>query len=38
MACCSVSGAHKMLRRVEKNLFFEQAIYLVLFASNSGGV
>jgi hypothetical protein len=27
-----------MLHRVEINLFFEQAIYLVLFASNSGGV
>jgi hypothetical protein len=24
--------------RVETNLFFEQAIYLVLFASNAGGV
>jgi hypothetical protein len=27
-----------MLNRVEVNLFFEQAVYLVLFASNAGGV
>ena len=27
-----------MLRRVERNLFFEQSLYLVLFASSAGGV
>jgi hypothetical protein len=27
-----------MLRRVERNVFFEQSLYLVLFASSAGGV
>jgi hypothetical protein len=27
-----------MRQRVESNLFFEQAMYLVLFASNAGGI
>jgi hypothetical protein len=27
-----------MTARVEINLFFEQGLYLVLFASNAGGV
>ena len=27
-----------MLLRVEINLFFEQALYLMLFASNAGGI
>jgi hypothetical protein len=28
----------KMVHRLETNLFFEQALYLVLFASSAGGV
>jgi hypothetical protein len=28
----------KMTLRIEVNLFFEQGLYLMLFASNAGGV
>jgi hypothetical protein len=30
--------ACKMTQRIEINLFFEQGLYLMLFASNAGGV
>jgi hypothetical protein len=37
-AVLSGKSFRTMLHRVETNVFFEQAIYLVLFASNAGGV
>ena len=32
------AGILGLLTRAESNLFFEQAVYLVLYASNAGGV
>jgi hypothetical protein len=37
---CRISSAEfiSMLSRIETNVFFDEALYLVLFASNAGGV